>query len=231
MPSSRGSSGPRDRTGVSCISYIGRWIFYHSTTDSGSTFLMNFQSRCWPGLQSYEGLDGDGRSPSKMLLLFSYSVMSDTLQLQRPQHASLPCPLLICSIHVPGICSSSCSLSRWTNHLILSPLTPALSLFQHHCLFQWVSSSHQVAKVLELQLQHQPSNEYSGLISFKTGWFDLLAVQRTLKRLLQYHSLKASILWLSAFFMVPLSHPYMTIGNIALTVQTFPRWLIHMTGK
>ena len=76
-----------------------------------------------------------------------------------------------------------------------------------------------------------PSNEYSGLISFRMDWFDL-AVQGTLKSLLQYHSLKASILWLSAFFMVPLSHPYMTIGNtIALTVQTFPRWLIHMTGK
>ena len=110
---------------------------------------------------------------------------------------------------------------------------PALSLSQHQCLFQWVSSSHQVAKVLELQLQHQPSNEYSGLISFKIGWFDLLAVQRTLKSLLQYHSLKAFILWHSAFFMVHLSHPYVTTGNtIAFTVQTFPRWLTHMTtGK
>ena len=117
------------------------------------------------------------------------------------------------------------------SHPLSSPSPPAFNLSQNLGFFQWVSSSHQVAKVLELQLQHQPSNEYSGLISFKTGWFDLLAVQRTLKRLLQYHSLKASILWLSAFFMVPLSHPYMTIGNIALTVQTFPRWLIHMTGK
>ena len=67
-----------------------------------------------------------------------------------------------------------------------------------------------------------PSNEYSGLISFTIDWFDLLAVQGTLKSLLQHHSLKASILWCSAFFMVQLSHPYMTTGKIiALTRQTF----------
>ena len=62
------------------------------------------------------------------------------------------------------------------------------------------------------------SNEYSGLISFRTDWFDLLAVQRTLKSLLQNHSPKASVLWCSAFFMIQLRHPYMTTEkNIALT--------------
>ena len=67
-----------------------------------------------------------------------------------------------------------------------------------------------------------PSNEYSGLISFRIDWFDLLAVQGTLKSLLQHHSSKASILWCSTFFMVQLSHPYMTTGKtIALTRQTF----------
>ena len=67
-----------------------------------------------------------------------------------------------------------------------------------------------------------PSNEYSWLISFRIDWFDLLAVQGTLKSLLQHHNLKASILWCSAFFMVQLSHPYMTTGKtIALTIQTF----------
>ena len=67
-----------------------------------------------------------------------------------------------------------------------------------------------------------PSNEYSGFISFRIDWLDLLAVQGTLKSLLQHHSLKASILWLSAFFMVQLSHPYKTTGKtIALTVQSF----------
>ena len=67
-----------------------------------------------------------------------------------------------------------------------------------------------------------PSNEYSGLISFQTDWLDLLAVQGTLKSLLQHHSSKASILWCSAFFMVQFTHAYMTIGKtIALTWQTF----------
>ena len=67
-----------------------------------------------------------------------------------------------------------------------------------------------------------PSNEYSGLISFRMDWLDLLAIQRTLKNLLQHHSWKASILWSSAFFTVQLSHPYMTTGKtIALTGQTF----------
>src|SRR5574340_1220119 len=67
-----------------------------------------------------------------------------------------------------------------------------------------------------------PSNEYSGLISLKIDWLDLLAVQGTLKSLLQHHSSKASILWYSAFFTVQLSHPYMTTGKtIALTRRTF----------
>ena len=98
---------------------------------------------------------------------------------------------------------------------------PAFNLSQNHCLFQQVSSSHEVAKVLEFQLQHQ-SFQYSGLISFRMDWLDLLAVQGTLKNLLQHHSSKASILQCSAFFMVQLSHPYMTTGKtIALTRQTF----------
>ena len=72
---------------------------------------------------------------------------------------------------------------------------------------------------MEFQLQHQ---EHPGLISFRMGWLDLLAVQGTLKSLLQHHSSKASILWLSAFFTVQLSHPYMTTGKtIALTRWTF----------
>ena len=75
---------------------------------------------------------------------------------------------------------------------------------------------------MELQHQYQSSNEYSGLISFKIDRFDLFAVQGTLKGLLQHHSSKASILQCSAFFMVQLSHPYMTTGKmIALIRQTF----------
>ena len=79
-----------------------------------------------------------------------------------------------------------------------------------------------MAKVLEFQLQHQSFNEYPGLISFRMDWLDLLAVQGTLKSLLQHHSSKASIPWHSAFFMVQLSHPYMTTGKtIGLTGRAF----------
>ena len=75
---------------------------------------------------------------------------------------------------------------------------------------------------MELSFSIGPSNEYSGLISFRMDWFDLLAVQGTLKNLLQHHGSKASVLWCSAFFMVQLSHPYMTAGKtIALTRWTF----------
>ena len=81
---------------------------------------------------------------------------------------------------------------------------------------------HQVAKVLEFQLQHQSFNEYSELIPFRIDWFDLLAVQGTLKSLAQHHSSEASILQHSAFFMVQLSHPYRTTGKTkALTRWTF----------
>ena len=108
------------------------------------------------------------------------------------------------------------------SHPLSSPSPPALNLSQHQGLFKWVSSSHQVAKVLEFQLQHQSFNEHPGLISFRMDWLDLLAVQGTLKSLLQHHSSKASILRRSAFFTVQLSHPYMTTGKIiALTRWTF----------
>ena len=106
----------------------------------------------------------------------------------------------------------------------LSP--PTFNLSQHQGLFKWLSSLHQVAKVLEFQLQYQLniqliSNEHSGLISFRMDWLDLLAVQGNLKSLLQHHSSKASILWRSAFFIIQLSYPHMTTGKfIALT-----RWI------
>ena len=76
------------------------------------------------------------------------------------------------------------------SHPLLSPSPSTFNLSQHQGLFKWVSSSHQVAKVLEFQLQHHPSNEHPGLISFRMGWLDLLAVQGTLKSLLQHHSSK-----------------------------------------
>ena len=89
-----------------------------------------------------------------------------------------------------------------------SPSPPAFNLSQHQGLFQWVSSLHQVAKVLEFQLQH-PSFQWI-FISFRMDWFGLLAVQGTLKSFLQHHNSKASILQCSVFFIVQLSHLYMT---------------------
>ena len=105
------------------------------------------------------------------------------------------------------------------SHILSSPSLPALNLSQHHGLFQWVSSSPQVSKVLELQHQSFP---WIFRISFRIDWFDLLAVQGTLENLLQHHSSEASILQCSVFFTVQLSHPYMTTGKtIALTRRTF----------
>ena len=107
------------------------------------------------------------------------------------------------------------------SHPLSSPSPPAFNLPQHQGLFQWVSSSHHMAKVLEFQLQHQ-----SFQWIFRTDFLsDLLAVQGTLKSLLQNHSSKASILQRSVFFIVQLSHSCMTTGKtIALTRWTFRRW-------
>ena len=99
------------------------------------------------------------------------------------------------------------------SHPLSSLSPPAFNLSQHQGLFQWVDSSHQMAKVLQLQIQHQSSNEYLGLISFRIDWLDLFAVQGTLKILLQHHCSKVSILWCSAFFMAQLSHQNMTTGK------------------
>ena len=112
------------------------------------------------------------------------------------------------------------------SHPLSSPSPPAFNLSQHQGLFKSVSSSHQVAKYWSFSFNISPSNEYSGQISFRIDWLDLLAVQGILKSLLQHHSSKASILWHSAFFIVQLSHPSMTTGKtIALTRQTFCTFL------
>ena len=112
--------------------------------------------------------------------------------------------------------------TMWPNHLIvwhlllLLPSTfPSIRVFSNELAFhiRW-------PKYWSMGFSISPSNEYSGLTSFRTDWFDLLAVQGTLKSLLQHHNSKASILWHSAFFMVRLSHPYMTIGKtIDLTIK------------
>ena len=101
--------------------------------------------------------------------------------------------------------------------LLLPPIPPSIRLFSNESTLhmKW-------PKYSSFSFSISPSNEHPGLISFRMDWLDLLAVQGTLKSLLQHHSLKASILWHSAFFTVQLSHPYMTTGKIiALTRWTF----------
>ena len=138
------------------------------------------------------------------------------------QHIRSPCPS-----PTLGACSNSCpkaSDAIQPSHPLLSPPHPAFNLSQHHGLNKWVSSLHQWPKYWTFSFSISPSNEYSGLLSFRMDWLDLLAVQGTLKSLLQHQSSKASVLWCSAFFMVQLSHLYMTTGKtIALTRWTFLR--------
>ena len=107
------------------------------------------------------------------------------------------------------------------SHPLSSPSPPALNLSQHQGLFQWVSSSHQVAKGLVFQRQHQSFQWTLRTDPFRMDWLDLLAVQGTLRSLLQHYSSNPSILRCSAFFTVQLSHPYMTtVKTIALTRRT-----------
>ena len=142
---------------------------------------------------------------------FSCTVMSDTLQ---TVDCSLPGYLIhhqlpkLAKLHVYQV-----DVAIQPSHPLSSSSAPAFNLFPASESLQCIRSSHQVAKVLELQLQISPSNEYSGLISFRFDWLDLLAVQGTLKSLLQHHSSKASILRCSGFFTVQLSHPYTTTGK------------------
>ena len=111
-----------------------------------------------------------------------------------------------------------------SNHLFLChPLLLLPSVFPSIRVFSNESAFHiRWPKYWSFSFSINPSNEYSGLISFRMDWLDLLAVQETLKHLLQHHSSEASILWHSAFFMVQLSHSYVTIGKtIALTIWIF----------
>ena len=151
---------------------------------------------------------------------FSHSVVSDSLwshglqHTRLPVHHQLPEPTQTHVHHVADALQPS--------HPLSSPSPPAFNLSQCQGLCQWVSSSHQVPKYWSFSFRISPSNEYSGLISFRMDWLDLLAIQGTLKSLLQHHSSTASILWRSAFFIVQLSYPHMTTGKtIALTRQIF----------
>ena len=147
---------------------------------------------------------------------FSRSVLSDSAT---PWTATPPC-----SSAAPGIYSNSCPSSQMpSNHLILCRLLLQSSIFPNIRVFSDDSGLHiRWPKYWSFSFSISPSNEHPGLISFRMDWLDLLAVQGTLKSLLQHHSSKASILQCSAFFIVQFSHPYMTTGKtIALTRRTF----------
>ena len=151
-----------------------------------------------------------------LLNQFSFSVMSDSLWPHGLQHARLPCPSPI-----PRASSNSCPLVIPSNYLILCcPLLLLPSIFPRIRVFSSESVLHiRWPKYWGFSFSISPSSDYSGLISFRIEWFDLLAVQGTLKSLLQYHSSKASILRCSTFFMVQISHPYMTTGKTIALIR------------
>ena len=147
--------------------------------------------------------------------------MSDCLQPHGLQHARLPCPS-----PTPKSCSNSCPLSQWCHPTISSSVVPFSSRLQSFPASGSFSSESVLCirwpKYWSFNISISPSNEYSGLISFRMDWFDHLAIQGTPNSLLQHQSSKPSILQCSAFFIVHLWHPYMTTGKtIALTRQTF----------
>ena len=166
-------------------------------------------------------VDSDCSHEIKRHLLFGRKVMTDLSSDQSLSHVQL------FATPWTAVCQASLFTNSWSllklmsielvmpsNHLILCcPLLllpvifPRIRVFSSESVIRW-------PKYWSFSIS--PSNEYSGLISFRIDWLDLLAVQGTLKSLLQHHSSKASILQCSAFFMVQLSHPYMTIGKTVL---------------
>ena len=139
---------------------------------------------------------------------FSRSVMSDSLRPHEPQHSRPPCPS-----PTPGVHSNSCPSSWWCDPsisfsvihllLLLPPIPPSISVFSNETTLHM-----RQPKYWSFSFSIRPSNEHPGLISFRMDWLYVLAVQGTLKSLLQHHSSKASVLRHSAFFTVQLSHPY-----------------------
>ena len=192
----------RQKSGFMVLVHSIVWLISHLTLSMSLHFL-------------YAKLMSKTRWPQHSLqfssVQFSRSVMSDSLQSHGLQHARPPCPS-----QTLRACSDSCPLSWWCHPAILSchPLLLPPSIFssirvfsnESILLIRW-------PKDWSFSFSISPPNEYSGLISFRIDWLDLLTVQGTLKSLLQHHSSKAPILRHSAFFIVQLSHPYMTTGK------------------
>ena len=147
---------------------------------------------------------------------FSHSVLSNSLWRHGLQHARQPCPS-----PTPRVYSNSCPLSQWCHPAISSSypllLLPSI-LFSNRVFSNEKALCIRWPKYWSFSFNISTSNEYSRLISFRMDWLDLLAVQGTHKSFLQHHSSKASILWCSAFYIVQLLQPYITVGKtIALT--------------
>ena len=139
---------------------------------------------------------------------FSGSVMSNSLQPHGLQHTRPPCPS-----PTPRVYSNSCPLNRWCHAPSVVPFSSCLQSFPESVFLNESVLHIRWPKYWSFNFNISPSNEHPGLISLRMDWLDLLAVQGTLKSLLQYHTSKTSILQHSAFFIVQLSHPYMTTGK------------------
>ena len=163
-------------------------------------------------------VQGAAPASSHWSVQFSHSVVSNSLQPHELQHTRLPITNYQSLLKLMSIKLVVPSNHRILCHplLLLPSIFPSIRVFSNESVLRirW-------PKYCSFSFSISPSNEYSGLISFRMDWFDL-AIQGTLKSLLQHHSSKASILQCSAFFTVQFSHPYMTTGKtIALTRQTF----------
>ena len=208
---------------------MSRWVWhYHFITDK-VTFLPAYHLLLWSEMCHLQ---------IHMCVLSRFSPF-DSLWPHGLQHARLPCPLL-----TPGACSNSCPLSHWWHPTISSSVVPfsscpqsfpASGSFQMSQMF--VSGGQNIGvsastSVLPMNTQDLSLLGWTGCISFRMDWLYLLAIQGTLKSLLQHHSSKASILLCSAFFILQLSHPYMTSGKtIALNRWTFVDKVILCTYK
>ena len=159
--------------------------------------------------------------PSVQFSSVAQSCPCPTLRPHESQHARPPCPS-----PTPGVHSDSCPLSRWCHPTISSSVIPISSCPQSFPASQSFHMSQLFASggqiIWSFSFSISSSSEYSGLISFRTDCFDFLAGLGTLKSLHQHHSSKSSIIWCSDFFIVQLSHPYVTTGKtIVLTRRTF----------
>ena len=145
--------------------------------------------------------------------------MSNFLQCHEMSQASL---FITNSRSLLKLMSIEVSDAIQPSHPLSSSSTPAFNLSQHQGLFQSVVLHVRGPKYWSLSFNISPSNEHPGLVSFRMDWLDLFAVQGTLKSLLQHHSSKALVLQFSTFFMVQLSHPYMTTGK----TKALTRWTL-----